>query len=191
MKVRFLLAVLFVSALASHCALAANSTWGWSCKKGDAAETGFTTKGGAESAAKAHRDANPGHETVIDEVVYKATSNTIKVNANDWSKLSAEEKAGIEDALKQSGLVKTTTKISTSQNVKSVLPVAPPPAMAGGSERSSFLGIELNPLCIIRAAVCTAAEATALTACAAVGGPPLVLACQAAASAAYGQCICH
>jgi hypothetical protein len=44
------------------------TTFGWSCKQGDGAETGFATKGGAESAAKAHRDSHPGHETVIDEV---------------------------------------------------------------------------------------------------------------------------
>jgi hypothetical protein len=48
--------------------LIADITYGWSCQQGDGAETGFRTKAGAESAAKAHRDQHPGHQTVIDEV---------------------------------------------------------------------------------------------------------------------------
>ena len=131
--------------------------------------------------------ANPEHETVIDEGLYKATPAEVKVNTSDWSKLSADEKVSVETALKQSGLVKQTAKISATTDVKSVLPTTH--GMAGSAEQNSFLGIEFE--CIVRAAACTAAEAAALAACVGVGGPPLVTACQAAVSAAYSQCICH
>src|SRR5471032_1237992 len=112
---RFNMIAKFFSAIVMSMLVMANShassTWQWTCDRSDAAETGFKSFNEAQASAKVHLASHPGHTTEVTALTYKATQNSLSVNAKDWALLSAAQRQDIDSGLRASGLLKAHASI--------------------------------------------------------------------------------
>lgn len=165
----------------------AETTYEWSCMQGDGAETGFKTKAAVDIAAKAHRDAHPGHKTVVAESKTAIPANLkydIKINKKDWESLTKEQQEKIISNLKRSGLMKEGVKIVPDPQVKSEVQEVEIPtgvAATGREMASANLG---KALCKI---ACNTAEAALIAVCVPLSRTAAA-ACIAVAQAAGEEC---